>query len=566
MRRRSRSFRFHLGILGALTAIPFIVAGATLATLYVNSERGATEHDLVNVAKDLSSAIDREIAGGLSTLKTLATTQSLVQGDLEAFYSQATRVAGIFPGSVVGLRQADGQILLNTARPWGTPLPKTADPILREADQTALSAQRPVVSNLFTGATTGRHYVMLDLPIMFRGSPHLLSLAIPPESILRLVQQLSAVRQDWLVVVLDGNYSVIARTRDHDGFVGRKAREDFIQKLIGGEGIVSSTTLEGMPVLDGFFRSALTGWTIVTAVPVATINRSVRQAAFAVGVAGALGLICSLLFAIMYSRYITPPIWRLRNDALAITRGEPVQHFTTGIEELNAVSETLANASASLIRDRHAKDEMIKELNHRVKNTLATVLAIARQTQAKSDSYGQFFEAFSGRIIALSRSHDALSEGEWIDVDITRLVDRVCVSVVGADRVVAKGPPVALYPRAAVTMGMALHELCTNAAKYGALSGAGGKVAIEWSVQPHETGGPMFSLEWCESGGPPASPPSSKGFGTRFIEESIRHELSGTVEFAFRPEGLVFRCRFPLWRRAAEAPKDAQPAEKETAA
>jgi two-component sensor histidine kinase len=555
MRRRKSNFRFHLGVLGALTAVPFILAGAVVAVLYVNSERQRTQQDLVSAAKDLSNAIDRQVTGGVSTLQALAFSPSLEQHDLASFYEQATRVAGIFPGSLVGFRSADGKQIINTALPWGAPLPTTQDPILRASDKTALDTMQPVVSNIYTGASTGQRYVMINLPIMFEGAPHFLNMALPPESILRLVQQSSVVRPDWLVIVIDANRRVIARTRDHDNFVGRSASESFVQKLAGTDGIVTSTTLDGTRVVDGYFRSPLTGWTVITAAPVSTINRSLRQAAIAVGTTGAIGLLCSLAFSILYSRYITPPIWRLRRDALALSRREKVTGFNTGITELNAISDTLADASTWLIKDEQAKSQMVRELNHRVKNTLASVLSIARQTALKSDDFPEFFDAFSGRIVALSQAHDALSEGQWIEADITELVRRVCTTMAEPERIRTEGPPVPLHPRAAVTMGMVLHELSTNAAKYGALANAKGTIAIEWSVQPHAEGGPQFAFDWTEQGGPPVTEPERKSFGTRFITDSIHHELKGSAEFDFRPEGLIFHCSFPLrpMGRAGEA-------------
>jgi two-component sensor histidine kinase len=405
---------------------------------------------------------------------------------------------------------------------------------------------QPVVSNVYTGISTGERYVMLNLPIMYDGAPHFLNMALPPDSILHLVGQSSVVRPGWLVIVIDANHRVIARTRDHANFVGRSASEGFVQKLTGAEGVVTSRTLDGANVVDGYYRSPLTGWTVITAAPVTAINRSLRQAAIAVGTTGAIGLVCSLVFAILYSRYITPPIWRLRSDALALSRRETVAAFNTGITELNAVSDSLAEASASLLSDEKAKSQMMKELNHRVKNTLATVLSIARQTATKSDDFSEFFDAFSGRLVALSQSHDALSEGEWIEADITELVRRVCTSVSGTERIMAEGPPVPLHPRAALAMGMVLHELSTNAGKYGALANADGTITIDWSVQPHAPGGPLFAFDWTERGGPPVTEPERKSFGTRFISDSIRHELKGTAEFDFRPDGLAFHCSFPL--------------------
>jgi two-component sensor histidine kinase len=533
MRRRKHNFRFHLGVLGALTAVPFILAGAVMALLYVNSQRQATEHDLVSAARDLSNAIDRQIDGGLITLRAMSFSQALERGELGIFYSQAARVAGIFPGSAVVLRGADGQQILSTALEWGAMLPRTSDPVVSDADRKALSTMRPVISNLFTGASTGRHYVAIYLPIDYQGSPHLLTLALPPESVLGVIRQSSVIQPDWLVSVIDANHRVVARNRDHDNYVGRSASENFVQLLAGNEGVVTSTTLDGTDVRDGYYKSPLTGWTVITAVPVSSINKSVRDAAMAVGIAGALGLICSLVFAGLYSHYITPPIWRLRNEALGLSQRKPMRSFNTGITELDAVSESLASASASLIRDEEAKSQMIKELNHRVKNSLATVLSIARQSSAKTDNFTEFYETFSGRLIALSQSHDALSEGEWVEADIRELVQRICVNVAGPERVTAHGPRVPLYPRAALTMGMMLHELCANAAKYGALAQPEGTIVIDWGVQPHAPGGPTFSLKWTERGGPPVEPPEKKSFGTRFIDESIRHAVTKLAHVHF---------------------------------
>jgi two-component sensor histidine kinase len=327
--------------------------------------------------------------------------------------------------------------------------------------------------------------------------------------------------------------------------LGQHASAAFVDMLKGEQGAVQSTSLDGHRVVDGYHRSPLTGWTVIAAVPRQAFSEAATQATIAVAATGALGVVLSILLAIIYGRYRTAPIWRLRDDALALSRRQPISAFRTGITELNAVSEALAEASAILIRDETSKARLIDELNHRVKNSLATVQSIARQTLARSASLEEFQASFVGRLIALSRSHNALSEGGWIDADFAKLVRRVCIEVAGQERVEARGPTCALPPRAALTMGLVLHELCTNAAKYGSLRAPDGILRIRWRVEARPSGR-EFVLEWLEAGGPRIEQVAKRSFGTRFIEESIRHELRGQAAFDFQSSGLKFTCRFLL--------------------
>jgi two-component sensor histidine kinase len=183
---------------------------------------------------------------------------------------------------------------------------------------------------------------------------------------------------------------------------------------------------------------------------------------------------------------------------------------------------------------------LMAELDHRVKNILATVQSIALRTLGPGPSG----EALLGRIAALAQAHAILSAEEWRGAELTGLLDAVLSAHRTAPgRVSLEGPRVVLAPKIAQSMALALHELVTNAAKYGALATAAGRLSVRWE----RLGEPdRLSLVWRESGGPPVSPPGRRGFGSTLIERSLAYEFEAKVDMQFRPDGLVCEIDLPL--------------------
>ncbi|NRQ17274.1 Blue-light-activated histidine kinase [Ensifer sesbaniae] len=180
---------------------------------------------------------------------------------------------------------------------------------------------------------------------------------------------------------------------------------------------------------------------------------------------------------------------------------------------------------------------LVGELNHRVKNVFATVLAIARQTLGRSDTtdVGEV-EAFEARLVSMARAHDLLTNGNWERAELKTIINQA-ISPYAQERFVVSGPQVQVPTRMVVSLSLALHELATNAAKYGALSTGRGRISITWSLQ---TGPPTrLTLRWQESGGPVVKQPSRKGFGSRLIQTLLAAELNGQVEISYHPSGLV---------------------------
>ncbi|MGF9761428.1 PAS domain S-box protein [Microvirga sp. 0TCS3.31] len=190
---------------------------------------------------------------------------------------------------------------------------------------------------------------------------------------------------------------------------------------------------------------------------------------------------------------------------------------------------------------------LINELNHRVKNTLATVQSLAAQSfRDLGATNGPNFTAFQERLFALARAHDILTRDNWEGAELRDIVGEVIEPYCrqSSGRCDIDGPRVRLTPSMALALSMAVHELATNAAKYGALSVSEGQVSISWSVIPGQPR--QLTLCWQERGGPAVMPPARKGFGTRLIERSLAHELAGEVSLAYVPTGVVCTVKAPL--------------------
>lgn len=188
---------------------------------------------------------------------------------------------------------------------------------------------------------------------------------------------------------------------------------------------------------------------------------------------------------------------------------------------------------------------MIDELNHRVKNTLATVQSIAMQTARTHVDPATFAEAFQARLLALSHTHDLLTRSHWEGAELRAILKHE-TEAHGPQRVLLNGPVVALPPPTVLSLGMIFHELSTNAAKYGALSVAEGRILVDWTLTG--TTGRTLNLTWREVDGPPAVPPLRRGFGSRLIDRSVRHDLAGTIDLGYKNEGLEATISIPLDR------------------
>jgi PAS domain S-box-containing protein len=212
--------------------------------------------------------------------------------------------------------------------------------------------------------------------------------------------------------------------------------------------------------------------------------------------------------------------------------------------EITGFVKVMRDRTEQRLAEEHQR-LLIHELNHRVRNTLATVQSLAGQAFKGAEKINAQ-DIFEARLFALAKAHDVLTQTNWEGAELSKLIREATTPYQREDhrRFEIEGPNLWVKPRIALALSMVLHELATNAVKYGALSVSSGHVVIRWAVMPgHPT---LLSILWEERDGPPVSPPTRTGFGMRLIERSLAVELGGNVNITYEPTGVVGTLTTPL--------------------
>ena len=349
-------------------------------------------------------------------------------------------------------------------------------------------------------------------------------LETPIESATQLYQRARELQQTNLILVEETN-QIRNLFMQAPGFMAVLIGPDFVfrlvnnayQSLIGRRAVIGRPLLEALPELEGQVFQDILSEVMRTGQPYVGQADSVLLQRQADG----------------------PPEERFLDfiyQPILDGRGVPWGVFVEG-----------SDVTARVRAERQQK-LLLDELNHRVKNTLATVQAIAAQTLRTTASPADFREAFEARLLALSATHDLLTQSVWRGAALDEVI-LMELRPHGAERYRLDGPTVALSPAETLTLGLVFHELVTNAAKYGALSTPEGCVRVEWTVG-EEAGRPRLDLVWTEQGGPPVSAPLHQGFGSRLIERSLQGDIDGEARLEFAESGLRCHLRLTL---AAEA-------------
>ncbi len=206
----------------------------------------------------------------------------------------------------------------------------------------------------------------------------------------------------------------------------------------------------------------------------------------------------------------------------------------------------LVGASVDITERRRAEEHrmlLVNELNHRVKNTLAVVQGLARQTFRNVGDVATAVESFEDRLAALSRAHNLLTDENWAWANLREMIRDQLGGNRWGERLTLEGPEILLSPQVAVSLALVVHELSTNATKYGALSNDEGRVRVSWTRHAQN---PQMFLRWAESDGPPVAPPKRRGFGSRMIERALAAEVGGLVSLQFQPTGVVCEIEAPI--------------------
>jgi len=237
---------------------------------------------------------------------------------------------------------------------------------------------------------------------------------------------------------------------------------------------------------------------------------------------------------------------RLRRDGTRVAVSVDAAPIRRHDGNVIATSSILHDVTERIANEEH-RQFLMREIAHRSKNQLAIIQAIATQTARASHSTEAFLATFRSRLQGLSASHDLLLNQDWRGAPIEDLVRGQIAVFVGPDKdcIHISGPRVVLGSGPAEAIGLAIHELATNSAKYGALSVPGGKVDVQWKQIVLDGGEKGWELVWRESGGPPVTTPLETGFGTQVIKRMAAMAVQGNADVEYDPKGLVWRLTFP---------------------
>jgi PAS domain S-box-containing protein len=242
-----------------------------------------------------------------------------------------------------------------------------------------------------------------------------------------------------------------------------------------------------------------------------------------------------------------------RDGEIAIKQGGVTRSYDLHIEPLRDVMGTIVGLTCAAVDITERKEGeahlrlLLRELTHRSKNLLAVIQAMARQTAKHFNSVDGFLDQFSARLQALAISHDILVQESWYGASLSELVHSHLGHYLDrpGSQISVAGPGVVLKPEAAQSLGLALHELATNAAKYGALLNGAGRISISWRRLPPNEGHGV-EIVWDEAGGPKVVAPERRGFGRMVVERNLARSIDGEVELAFPPEGVHCRIVIPV--------------------
>ena len=487
------SLPVRLALLVAGTTLPLIIFAAGIVFHNYEQDRKDATQRVLETVRSIRLVLDAEMQRMTGGLQVLALTNSLRGGDFNSFRRIATGFLDQYgKDGVVLVADREGRQLFSSVTSDVAALPPRNN---RDIVEKVFATKRPYYSNLFVGAVKKSLIVTVEVPVIRDGEVLYDISFSPPLEVFQAIVEQQRPGKDWTIAIFDGEGINFARVPNPQNTIGKPASSSLHAQLFRiPEATFATISLEGVPLITSVARSSLTGWTVAAGIAETSLVAPLWRSLAITSVIGGMLLLVGLAFAVRM--------------ATAIARGEMLH------------------------------DLLIEELNHRVKNTLAILQSIATQTFRSASRAER--EKFEGRLGALAEAHNLLSQEKWQGSELQDVLTRVLNPYLlnNPDRVRMFGPRVPLSPRRAVILSMILHEIATNAAKYGALSNDTGTVTLDWEVI-EENDGRKLRLIWTEAGGPHVTAPVQRGFGSRLIERSARDQLGGEATVDFLPRGVV---------------------------
>lgn len=558
---RLKSLSSRLFLVTAVALVP-AVAIAISNIITIQRDRTADLHaDALRTAELVSLEVEQTVAGLESVLRTLAAAPVVRSADPLCHVLLADAVRAVNFIAELYIANLDG-----TVRCSSVPI-ATMD--LAPPELLAAAAIEKPLPGLFhrAGAKDGPR-----LPIVLRiggGTGEAPAVAVAHLDLNWMEQRLQrrSLSPGNSLTIVDRSGTILARVPEPERFVGTKIRPEFLPLLEEARpGTMDIVSQDGTPRIIGYFPPAAnaSGLYISAGYSIAEGLSTMRTVALQALALALLGTALAVILAFYTARvFIARPVGVLIDTITAWRNGNTTAR--TGMSADNGeigdagaaldafMTEVLINREARKKADE-ARDLMRDELEHREKNLLATIQAVARQTFTDPGSDAAL-RVFSDRLGAISEANRLLKQSGWKSTPLRCLIVNGVSTFIGEeqDRVQTSGPDLVVKGNVATALGMSIHELCTNAVKYGALSNDTGRILIEWAIEPGEKGD-VFSLLWTEVGGPPVTKPDRTGFGSKVIRHALSAQTGGVVEITHDPGGLV--CRLTAPAEAVIAPAE----------
>jgi len=534
----ARPIAVYLFVLALVALVPAFVFSAILLQRNNEAQERVVETLITGNARSIVQAVDREINANITTLRVLATTPPLRPAEYPEFHARVS-VALENSGSYVYLIHPDMTSDLSTRVPMAE---QVVGPIADVVTaQRAFDTRDVAVSDAVFGRLSQQWVVNILQPIFPADQQPLILGFSRTASQLSMSLLASRMPEGWHVALVDRKGVIIAAA-DQGGNTGdafNLAPIDELGSTSGWRSLVS----EDKDYLVVAQRSTLTGWTLVAWADRGVVAKPLADAFWSLLAGGVL--LAALVVLVVYgvSLQIGRSVHGLEADAKRLGAGQPVEARHFPIEEIETVSSALGDASR---RRQAAETEvrfLMRELAHRSKNQMTVIAAMAKQTARGADTVPEFVSSFERRIFGLARSTDLLLAHGVAGVDLKELlvsqIDPFCP--VDGERVVVDGPSLRINAQAAQILGMAAHELATNAVKYGAFAKDAGRLELTWKRTDD-----AVSFVWHETGGVPGEATPRRGFGTTVLENMVGRSLNGEVVREVHELGIEWRFTIPL--------------------
>ena len=358
------TIRRQLVQLVAVSVVPAAVCTSLLIVYAHDRQSALVENRTLDVARALAQTVDRELARYQAAMLALATSPHLTSGDLAAFHRQAQHAMRDLPGDMFVLSDASGRQLLNTRRPFGEPLPLRAGlSQVRRVFETG----KPAISDLFVGGSERRPLVAIDVPVRLDDRvAYALAMAVFPERLAEVLN-LQKIQPDWLVSIFDSQGTIVARTRAAERFIGQKDAPELVQRMAQvAEGRITTHTLEGIPVVAVFSRSAMSQWSVAIGIPRSSIARALWVPIGAIIAGAVLFFAAGIVMAQRLGSRISGSIRGLIAPAAALGHGDPVVVPPLHLREADEVGRELVSASRRL----HDRERTLALVSHDLRSPL----------------------------------------------------------------------------------------------------------------------------------------------------------------------------------------------------